>query len=525
MKAFLMFKDRDFDLGQPLPRQAKALSQDLELDVLIGAMAGDDEFLERVCTKVVLGSVDDPETILHRQHVLADCLKNRDVVRQIYAIAVDSLDVEKHGQWAYFGREHPDGVLSRSVELLEGYLPLLLRLRQIAEAHRGAFESDGFGRLFNTLIEQLSDAYFAEIRGQLRSLKFRNGVLMSAGLGRGNKGAGFVLRRDPDTRPAWRKWLFGPHPQHFTFSVHPRDQAGWRNLEALRDRGIGLVASALGQSADHVLSFFQMLRTELAFYVGCINLDEHLSVLGEHVSFPVPMPAGSTALKTRGLYDVCLALSLGQKVVANDADAGRRSLIVITGANQGGKSTFLRSVGLAQLMMQSGMFVAAESFTCDVRDGLFTHYKREEDSAMNSGKFDEELARMNEIVNGLNGRSMILFNESFAATNEREGSEIACQIVSALLERGIKVVYVTHMYDLAHRLSRQKKEQALFLRAERAADGERSFKLVEGEPLPTAFGKDLYNRIFGEDAPADEDNHTGAGNGIETSLVAAGPSR
>ena len=261
---------------------------------------------------------------MHRQEVLADCLKNRDVVRETYAIAVELLEVEKKGHWAYFGREHPDGVLSRSVELLEGYLPLLLRLRQTAEAHRGVFESDGFGKLFDTLIDQLGDLYFAVVRAQLRSLKFRNGVLMSAGLGRGNKGAGYILRRDPDIRPAWQKWLFGPHPQHFTFSVHPRDQAGWRNLEALRDRGIGLVASALGQSADHVLSFFQMLRTELAFYVGCINLDECLTALGEHVSFPVPMPAGGTALMTRGLYDVCLALSLGRKVVANDADAGSK---------------------------------------------------------------------------------------------------------------------------------------------------------------------------------------------------------
>ena len=65
---------------------------------------------------------------------------------------------------------------------------------------------------------------------------------------------------------------------------------------------------------------------------------------------------------------------------------------MITGANQGGKSTFLRSVGLAQLMMQCGMFVAAESLRASVGQRLFTHYKREEDAAMESGKLDEELA-------------------------------------------------------------------------------------------------------------------------------------
>ena len=65
-------------------------------------------------------------------------------------------------------------------------------------------------------------------------------------------------------------------------------------------------------------------------------------------------------------------------MVGNDVHGGGKSLVVITGANQGGKSTFLRSVGLAQLMMQCGMFVAAE-VTGPVCTGVFTHYKREED--------------------------------------------------------------------------------------------------------------------------------------------------
>ena len=123
---------------------------------------------------------------------------------------------------------------------------------------------------------------------------------------------------------------------------------------------------------------------------------------------------------------------------------------MITGANQGGKSTFLRSVGLAQLMTQCGMFVGAESFRANVCDGVFTHYKREEDETMESGKLDEELARMSEIADQITADCMLLCNESFASTNEREGSEIARQVVEAMLEEGIKVLFVTHMFDLAH---------------------------------------------------------------------------
>jgi DNA mismatch repair ATPase MutS len=186
-----------------------------------------------------------------------------------------------------------------------------------------------------------------------------------------------------------------------------------------------------------------------------------------------------------------------RQVVGNDVQADGKDLVIITGANQGGKSTFLRSVGLAQLMMQCGMFVAAEAHEASVCHGLFTHYKREEDASMTSGKLDEELGRMSAIADRLASNAMVLFNESFAATNEREGSEIARQITRALVERGVRVFFVTHLYDFAHSWFRSNMGNTLFLRAEREADGTRTFRLREGEPLETSYGADLYEIVFG----------------------------
>jgi DNA mismatch repair ATPase MutS len=268
-------------------------------------------------------------------------------------------------------------------------------------------------------------------------------------------------------------------------------------LGTLEDRGTNLVANALAQSVDHVDGFFVMLRTELAFYVGCLNLSERLAGQGEPTAFPILVPRGERALSARGLYDVCLALTTGQRVVGSDVDADGKSLVMITGANQGGKSTFLRSVGLAQLMTQSGMFVGAQSLRVNVCDGVFTHYKREEDESMESGKLDAELARMSAIANHVTVNCMLLSNKSFASTNEREGSQIARQVVRALLDEGVKVVFVTHMFDLADGFHQQKLDTALFLRAERRPDGQRSFKLFPGAPLPTSYGEDSYRKIFG----------------------------
>jgi len=210
----------------------------------------------------------------------------------------------------------------------------------------------------------------------------------------------------------------------------------------------------------------------------------------------LPVALGERRQAFQGLYDVCLALTMKQKVVGNDLDASGKDLVIITGANQGGKSTFLRGIGLAQVMMQCGMFVAAESFCADVCSGLFTHYKRKEDASMKSGKLDEELSRMSEIVDQIAPHAMVLFNESFAATNEREGSEIARQIIRALLEKRIQVFFVTHLYEFAHGFYDKHMENAIFLRAERQTDGRRTFKLIEGEPLQTSYGEDLYTQIF-----------------------------
>ncbi len=227
--------------------------------------------------------------------------------------------------------------------------------------------------------------------------------------------------------------IFAQKPPVYTFDIPPRDESGAQALAELKGRGINLVANALAQSTDHILSFFTMLRTELAFYVGCLNVYGQLARKGEPTSFPLPVASSERRHSCKGLYDVCLTLNLEHRVVGNDVHADHKDLVIITGANQGGKSTFLRSIGLAHLMMQCGMFALAESFCANVCDGLFTHYKREEDVTMKSGKLDEELKRMSDIVDTITSRSLLLCNESFAATNEREGSEIARQIVSALV--------------------------------------------------------------------------------------------
>ena len=477
--------------------------QDLELEVLFKAMAAGDAFLLEVARKAVLASLTDVPGVLYRQGVLRDCIANAAIVRNLYSLIVETIEQERKNYWGVHSH-NPGYVLHRSVEVLSMFVGVLRRLRQLAEAQAGRFRSEGFTTLFALLRKELGEEYLATVEAHLSRLKFRRGVLVSARLGKGNMGVGHMLRKpNADDRP-WIRRVLGRGPAAYTFHIHERDEGGARAVSELRDRGIAIAANALAQSDDHILSFFQVLRTELAFYVGCLNLYEKLSTRGEPTCFPATRPCSERRFAVRGLYDPYLALTLGHRVVGNDCDGDGKGLFVITGANQGGKSTFLRSVGLAQLMLQCGMFVPARSYCANLCTGLFTHHKREEDATMRAGKLEEELERISAIVDRLSPDCMALFNELFQSTNEREGSEIGRQIVRALLESRVKVFFVTHMYALASSLSDSGDGgvgSTMFLRAERREDGTRTFRVDPGEPLPTSFGKDLYRQIFSTPGP------------------------
>ncbi|MCG6972391.1 MAG: hypothetical protein LJE66_04530 [Desulfobacterales bacterium] len=496
MKTFLMYKDRDFNLQQNLPANEEALMQDLELETLFNAMALGDEFIFEVAKKAVIGAMNtDLETIRYRQGILKDCLKNSAIVRDIYQIPIESMKNKKKHWYSIFSSS-PSALLANATELMQMFVGLLIKLKNIADENADKFESEGFARFFAMIRKELEDEYIEDIQDHLRELKFREGVLISAELGEGNEGNGYMLRKAIEKKQRWIKRVLVKKPPVYSFSIHPRDEAGARALSELKTRGINLAANALGQSADHIDNFFKMLQVELAFYIGCLNLYEQLEQIDEPISFPRPATLDERRHFSHGLYDVCLALTMKQKIIGNDVNADDKDLVIITGANQGGKSTFLRSMGLAQLMMQCGMFVPAEFFCSNICDGLFTHYQREEDAAMESGKLDEELVRMSVIADNIRDNSLLLFNESFAATNEREGSEIARQITRALVEKRIKVFFVTHLYEFAHALYKKDMENTIFLRAERQADGTRTFKVVEGAPLETSYGEDLYRAIW-----------------------------
>ncbi|MEU6562830.1 MutS-related protein [Nocardia nova] len=505
MKVRLMYPDRAFDPETELPPHVPDLRQDLELDRLLSVMARDDDYLYTVCERGLFNGVTEPDVIRYRQGALRDCLAHPGTVIEIYNLVFEALAQERK-HWLFRSAMYqptPDKLLTRALSLLTVFLDALVRVRDLTAAHRAEFDSAAFTQLFATLARELSDDYIAEVRDHLAQCRFPRGAHFSARLERGCSSTDYILRTPHRVGLLGQLGQLGSaDSKSYTFRVADRDIAAMDAAAELYARGIMAVSQTLTRASDHVTAFLRQLRAELGFYIGCYHLRRELDDRRLPVCFPEPVDIGTETLTCRGLYDPCLGLHVGHPVIGNDVDADGISVIVVTGANQGGKSTFLRSVGAAQLMMQAGMFVPAESFRANTRTGVFTHFKREEDQTMTHGKFDEELVRMSHLIDLMGGDALLLCNESFAATNEREGSAIARDVIDALDSAGVEIVYVTHMFDLASSLARRHDATQLFLRAERRRDGARTLRVTPGAPLPTSHGDDVYRRVFGTEPEA-----------------------
>ncbi len=185
-------------------------------------------------------------------------------------------------------------------------------------------------------------------------------------------------------------------------------------------------------------------------------------------------------------------------IIGNDLDfSDPHTLYLLTGANRGGKTTITQTIGQLFLMAQGGIYVPGDSFEYMPIDGVYTHFPADEDKTMDFGRLGEECSRFREIFKESSSQSLLLLNESFSTTSYEEGYYIAKDAIRAILSKGIRTIYNTHMHKLAHDVDEmnelaasQSKAVSLIVKT---VDGERSYKVeiapAQGQSLALDIAK------------------------------------
>jgi DNA mismatch repair protein MutS len=230
--------------------------------------------------------------------------------------------------------------------------------------------------------------------------------------------------------------------------------------EIILDRVVRLypnVFSTLQQYFDrHQLYLDETIRRfdrEVQFYVACLNQVNAFKQVGLGFCHPTVEDESSKGMLGREVFDLALAKKLmaaKKHVVCNDFDlGGTERLLVVSGANQGGKTTFARSLGQLLYLASIGCPVPAKEARVFCFDRLFTHFERAEDVQNLSGKLETDLQRIHAILDEATARSVLIMNESFSSTTLADALFLSKEVLRQIIRREMLCVSVTFFDELA----------------------------------------------------------------------------
>ncbi len=537
MKVCLLYEDRE-RLREDVYYDTASIIQDLGLRTLFLAAAKEviyengavkkiekeDPYIVDVMRKIMMSPLGTAEEIEYRQEIVADSLNAPDLMRNLYELSTRVIL-----RWNELGRgtkgriqqSNPVTKLISDIRVLHLLCDSLADIRKVLSqeeklASKGLHSfTDELGRVFSKEREEeirkvLDDISFytdgLDQKDEGRDQVIRPRIVLECGLEDGLKFSSMKVQevasrstkfyRRGSTRDKIQKFIESRVPDSFPTTEDARIQEQTLQLEY---GVVSYLIKKLKGFTDEFQTFFDQLKFQSAFYLGAVQLREHMGRYG--LTYCFPKVCDRRDLCFTDLKEVVMAIEQRVRVVGNTCSMKQKDLLIVTGANQGGKSTFLRSIGIAQVMMQCGLPVTAHSFQSGIFPRIFVHFTRREDSAMNSGRLSEELSRMNGIVEHIGDGSLVFLNESFATTTEKEGALIAYDIVRALNEAGVRILTVTHLLSFAKRVYEETKDKpeagVEFLSAERREDGTRTYHMIESEPELTSFGLDIYDKVVG----------------------------
>jgi DNA mismatch repair ATPase MutS len=257
------------------------------------------------------------------------------------------------------------------------------------------------------------------------------------------------------------------------------------------------------------------LIPEFVYYVRLAEFIENMKSEGMHFCRASIIEGDNTAdvlMRARGVYNLKLASAdiAYKDIVTNDLDFSRDHMVyILTGANRGGKTTITQGIGILFVMAQGGIHVPGDSFELAPVDCIYTHFPADEDKTMDLGRLGEECIRFKKMYTDCTDKSLMLLNETFSTTSFEEGYYIARDAVKALLAKGVRTIYNTHMHKLAQdvgELNRESSDSKAVSLIVRSDGGQRSFKVEVAEPEGMSYARDIakkygvtYEMLTGED--------------------------
>jgi DNA mismatch repair ATPase MutS len=213
----------------------------------------------------------------------------------------------------------------------------------------------------------------------------------------------------------------------------------------------GALAGYCTRHRDYLDQTIGRFDREVQFYLAYLELADRCRAAGLPFCYP-HVSARSKEIAVEGAFDIALANKLvpGGTVVTNDFYLkGPERIFVVSGPNNGGKTTFARAFGQLHHLASLGLPVPGRSARLFLPDRIYTHFEEEEDIETLRSKFEDELVRVHEILEQATRDSVIVMNESFNSTTLDDALFVGTEVMHQVLGLGCLGVYVTFVDEIA----------------------------------------------------------------------------
>lgn len=492
---------------------------DLGLTDLINALSLQHRYMAFV-RQTLVALVTDPAIIRWRQAVLADFVRNPLLVERVMELLPRLASMGQRNQ--LFGRRQRNLLLETADHLseLEAYIQIVQTLQ--TALHESTLESPALLQLRDHLTTLTTDSNFQTLRAELPDLRLPLERIASLTVG---------INLDLELRPisavlleindhkfnaslSWLERAIGvatsEHDENGIASLHitpenPNQRVLsplFQDLDRLMTQTAQPVAKALTHYSRGGTAALWHLEYELAFFVAAARIIQQLQARDIHFCQPEIAPLDDRVIHVDNLLNAALALRQSEKPVSSIVDFGSEGCIaVLTGPNSGGKTTFLRSVGLAQVMAQAGLFLPANNARVSPVDTILTHFPALE--TRQQGRLAEEAERLRQIFQKATSHSLVLLNETFSSTSSGEAIYLAHDILGALRAIGVRAIFATHLIELAEHLAdieaSVEGDSRLFslvagIEVNEAGETVPTYTITRGQPLGRSYAREIARR-------------------------------
>lgn len=288
------------------------------------------------------------------------------------------------------------------------------------------------------------------------------------------------------------------------------DTALFRELTKYTKEYALRVANALKSYKASFITDISELISQFDFYERAANVVTAAQARGMTMCRPKFLPADKRVTNFENFYDLILYSSYVSKDASEKLDDiiiknsccmdDSERLFMVTGVNNGGKTTFARGVGVCQVMAQMGLYVPAEKAEISLCDNIFTHFPSLEQTGIDTSRFTVEIKDLKEIIVRISGNSMVILNESLQSTTPEECLKIAGIHTELLARAGVRGIYVTHLTGLYNFIDKINKEDhpskmsSLVAEADEK-DNRRLYKITKRAPLKESQAMTIYKQF------------------------------